>query len=66
MPRAIWTGAITFGLANVPARMYSPIAEHKLHFHYLLQDDNPIGYQKACKLEDKPVDDLAEALRSAA
>jgi DNA end-binding protein Ku len=58
MPRAIWTGAITFGLVNVPARLYSAIAEHKLHFHYLhKKDDSPIGYQKVCKLEQKPVAD---------
>ena len=25
MPRAIWTGAISFGLVNVPVRMYSAI-----------------------------------------
>ena len=27
MPRAIWTGTISFGLVNVPVRMYSAIAE---------------------------------------
>src|SRR5215210_8405042 len=58
MPRAIWSGAITFGLVNVPVRMYSAVAEHKLHFHYVhKKDDSPIGYQKICKQEDKPVPD---------
>src|SRR5215204_420902 len=58
MPRAIWTGSITFGLVNVPVRLYSAIEEHKLHFHYLHEkDDSPIGYQKVCKKEDKPVPD---------
>jgi len=58
MPRAIWSGAITFGLVNVPVRMYSAVAEHKLHFHYVhKKDDSPIGYQKVCKKEDKPVPD---------
>ena len=58
MPRAIWSGAITFGLVNVPVRMYSAISEHKLHFHWVhKQDESPIGYQKICKLEDKPVPD---------
>jgi len=42
----------------VPVRMYSAISEHKLHFHYLhKKDDSPIGYQKVCKKEDKPVPD---------
>jgi DNA end-binding protein Ku len=56
MPRAIWSGAITFGLVNVPVRMYSAISEHKLHFHWVHEkDESPIGYQKICKLEEKPV-----------
>lgn len=56
MPRAIWSGAISFGLVNVPVRMYSAIAEHKLHFHWVHEkDESPIGYQKICKLEEKPV-----------
>src|SRR5947207_12449136 len=58
MPRAIWSGAITFGLVNVPVRMYSAIAEHKLHFHFVHEkDESPIGYQKICKKENKPVPD---------
>jgi DNA end-binding protein Ku len=64
MPRAIWTGTISFGLVNVPVRMYSAIKEHKLHFHYLhMKDDSPIGYEKYCKKENKPVpdDEIAKA-----
>src|SRR5438874_13815818 len=58
MPRAIWTGSISFGLVNLPVRMYSAISEHKLHFHLVHErDQSPIGYQKVCKLEDKPVPD---------
>jgi DNA end-binding protein Ku len=58
MPRAIWSGAISFGLVNVPVRMYSAIEEHKLHFHWVHEkDESPIGYQKICKLEDRPVSD---------
>jgi DNA end-binding protein Ku len=55
-PRALWTGSITFGLVNVPVRIYSAVHEHKLQFHLVHEkDDGPIGYQKVCKLEDKPV-----------
>jgi DNA end-binding protein Ku len=58
MPRAIWSGAISFGLVNVPVRMFSGISEHKLHFHYLHEkDDSRIGYEKVCKKEEKPVPD---------
>lgn len=58
MPRSLWSGSITFGLVNAPVRIYSAIAEHKLHFHLLhSKDDSPIGYEKVCKKEDKPVPD---------
>ena len=54
-PRALWTGSVTFGLVNVPVRMYSAVHEHKLQFHLVHEkDDSPIGYQKICKLEEKP------------
>jgi len=57
-PRALWSGSITFGLVNVPVRLYSAVAEHKLGFHLVhTKDDSPIGYQKICKKEEKPVPD---------
>ena len=58
MARAIWTGSISFGLVNVPVRMYSAIDEHDLHFNLIHErDDSRIGYQKVCKKEEKPVPD---------
>jgi DNA end-binding protein Ku len=58
MPRAIWSGTISFGLVNIPVRMYSAIDEQKLHFHFLHRnDDSPIGYDKVCKKEGTPVPD---------
>jgi DNA end-binding protein Ku len=57
-PRSLWSGSITFGLVSVPVRLFPAIAEHKLHFHYLHEKDSgPIGYQKVCKKEGKPVPD---------
>jgi DNA end-binding protein Ku len=63
-PRALWTGTITFGLVNVPVRIYSAVHQHKLDFHLVHEkDDSPIGYQKICKLEEKPVpnDEIVKA-----
>jgi DNA end-binding protein Ku len=58
MPRAIWSGAISFGLVNVPVRMYGAVREHGLHFHYIHEkDSSPIGYSKVCKAEERPVPD---------
>lgn len=58
MPRALWSGSISFGLVNVPVRLYSAVSEHTLQFHLVhKKDESPIGYQKICKKEDKPVPD---------
>ena len=35
MPRAIWTGAISFGLVNVPAKLYSATSPKTVRFHQL-------------------------------
>ncbi len=58
MPRAIWSGSISFGLVNAPVRLYSAIAEHDVSFHLVhTKDGSRIGYQKICKEEEKPVPD---------
>ena len=67
MPRAIWSGAISFGLVNVPVRMYSAIEEKDLHFHLIHEPDNGrIGYQKFCKKEEKlvPDDEIVKAFET--
>ena len=57
-PRALWTGSISFGLVNVPVRMYSAIAEADLRFHLIHEPDGGrIGYQKICKKDGDPVPD---------
>jgi DNA end-binding protein Ku len=58
MARSLWTGSISFGLVNVPVRMYSAVEEHTLHFNLVHEPDGSrIGYEKVCKAEDKPVPD---------
>ena len=58
MPRALWTGTISFGLVSVPVRMYSAIDESDLRFHLVHEPDGGrIGYQKVCKAENAPVPD---------
>ena len=64
MPRALWTGTISFGLVNVPVRLYSATQEHDLHFNYVHErDGSRIGYEKICKKEGKPVpeDEIVKA-----
>ena len=39
MPRAIWTGAISFGLVNVPVKLYSATSPKTVRFHQLSGED---------------------------
>lgn len=58
MPRAIWSGSVAFGLVNVPVQMMSAVEEHTLHFRLVhAPDGSPIGYERVCKAEGRPVPD---------
>ena len=49
---------MSFGLVNVPVRMYSAIDTNDLEFELVHEKDGGrIGYQKYCKLEEKLVPD---------
>src|SRR5690349_6264556 len=47
VPRAIWSGAISFGLVSVPVRMFTATESKELKVHFLdRRDMAPIGYDK--------------------
>ncbi|MBK0418852.1 Ku protein [Leucobacter sp. CSA1] len=49
--RAIWTGAITFGLVNVPVKLYSATEDHDLDLHQVHDEDGGrIRYQRRCEV----------------
>jgi DNA end-binding protein Ku len=57
MPRAIWSGTISFGLVSVPVRMYPATESKELRFHFLTKGDlQPIGYDKVRKDSGEHVD----------
>jgi DNA end-binding protein Ku len=59
--RAIWSGAISFGLVSVPVRMYTATESKELKFHFLdRRDMAPIGYDKVNKEtgENVPEDEI--------
>src|SRR3546814_20360173 len=35
MPRAIWSGAISFGLVNIPIKLYAAVSRKSVHFNQL-------------------------------
>ena len=58
MPRALWSGAISFGLVNAPVRMYTAISEHNVHFNMLrAKDAERIHYRKVAGSSGREVPD---------
>jgi DNA end-binding protein Ku len=56
MPRSIWSGAISFGLVNVPVKAYTAVREHRVHFHQLDPKGSRIKYEKVSEKSGKEVD----------
>ncbi len=52
MPRAIWSGAISFGLVNVPVKLYSAVSRQTVRFHQLHDKDGVRIQQKRVCPED--------------
>ncbi|WP_127131457.1 Ku protein [Georgenia sp. SYP-B2076] len=62
--RAIWKGSITFGLVNVPIKLYSATESHDVELHQVHNaDGGRIRYQRRCEVCDKVVsyEDIAKA-----
>lgn len=56
MPRALWTGSLSFGLVNVPVQIVSAVRDLDLHFRQLHEKDTvPVETQRWCSEEDKQV-----------
>jgi DNA end-binding protein Ku len=55
--RSIWKGAITFGLVNVPVKVYTATEDHDLSLHQVHdKDGGRIRYQRRCEICHKIVE----------
>lgn len=55
--RAIWKGAIAFGLVNVPVKVYSATEDHDIGLHQVHNaDGGRIRYQRRCEVCGEIVD----------
>lgn len=56
--RPIWSGALTFGLVNIPVRLHSAVqAKERVSFRLLHKTDlSPIKYERVCEKEGEAVD----------
>ncbi|WP_040165037.1 non-homologous end joining protein Ku [Microbacterium gorillae] len=54
--RSIWKGAVTFGLVNVPVKVYSATEDHDVSLHQVhAADGGRIRYQRVCELDGEVV-----------
>jgi DNA end-binding protein Ku len=63
MPRSIWTGAISFGLVNVPVKLYSAVSKKTVRFHQLHESDGVrIQQKRVCPAdgEEVPYDEIVK------
>ncbi|WP_026532966.1 non-homologous end joining protein Ku [Arthrobacter sp. H41] len=55
--RAIWKGAVAFGLVNVPVKVYSATEDHDIALHQVHdKDGGRIRYQRRCEICGEIVD----------
>ena len=63
MVRAIWKGAVSFGLVSVPVRLYAATESHDISFRQVhAKDGGRIKYQRVCSIdgEEVPYADIAK------
>jgi DNA end-binding protein Ku len=66
MPRAIWKGAISFGLVNVPIALYPASEEVGVDFDWLdKRSMDPVGYKRINKRTGKEIegDDIVKGIK---
>ena len=53
--RSIWKGSISFGLVNIPAKLYTATYDKEFSFNQLYNKGHKIQYNKWCPIEDKEI-----------
>src|SRR4051812_25532175 len=54
--RAIWSGSLSFGLVNIPVKLYSATGENRLNLDMLHKKDlSPIRYARICRADGKEI-----------
>jgi len=56
MARAIWSGTISFGLLNVPVKLYSAVSRKTIRFNELRESDSSrVRHKRVAESDDKEV-----------
>jgi DNA end-binding protein Ku len=55
--RAMWSGAVSFGLVSVPVKAYAATTNHDIRFHQVhASDGGRIKYKRTCSLDGQEVE----------
>jgi len=54
-PRSIWKGSISFGLVNIPIKLYSATEGKEFSFNQICENGHRIQYKRWCPVEDREV-----------
>ena len=54
-PRSIWKGSISFGLVNIPIKLYSATESKEFSFSQLCENGHKVHYKRWCEVEAKEV-----------
>jgi DNA end-binding protein Ku len=55
--RAMWSGAVSFGLVSVPVKAYSATTNHDVRFHQVhAADGGRIKYKRTCSIDGEEVE----------
>jgi len=50
--RSIWKGAVSFGLVNVPVKLYAATQDHDIRFHQVHREDGGrVRYKRTCEVD---------------
>ena len=63
MARALWKGALSFGLVSIPIELHTAVRSHRPRFRMLhARDKSPVRFERVCLKDGKPVawDDLVK------
>lgn len=54
--RAIWKGAVSFGLVSIPVKLYTATEEKDVSFHQVHREDGGrIRYKRVCQIDGEEV-----------
>jgi DNA end-binding protein Ku len=54
--KALWKGAISFGLVNIPVSLYPATRLEELKFRFLRKSDlSPVNYKRVAEADEKEV-----------